>query len=427
MKKEFTDEKLSLYTLLLCLTMFLFVILGRYSFTASIVNFVDHNILTKTQCGFISSMFMAVYAVGTIVFGFLGDKISPFKLVFYGVLGTAAVNLAVFFTEDYILLVILWTFNGIVQSTIFSPLIGILSSRLNKKHGKRGLNLVSMAYPIGLMTANLLVVCATALGSYKYIFLFTAAAISLICFFWVKIGRQADKRLLRLEADIKSDVNQEKYAKISLIKLCLITGLFTIMPIVLIRGLINGGTTTWIPTMLYESYSIAPLLAQSLTIMLSLSTIIGIWINIRLFKMLKNEIAAALIFLTVMLLPLYILTYIGNVSLVISLAMLFIINICVSGNLHMLNVLVPSRYGNTGKVSLVTGIINSIASLGFIIAGYLYGYLAETKGWKIIIIIWIALSLLGILFALLSYKKWKTFIKENNDKENKKVLLNGKS
>ena len=78
--------------------------------------------LSKPQAGLIGTLFFVVYGVCQLLSGFLGDRISPKKLIFTGVTGSALLNLGMGLSgASYPVMLALWTLNGVFQSLLWSP------------------------------------------------------------------------------------------------------------------------------------------------------------------------------------------------------------------------------------------------------------------------------------------------------------------
>jgi len=71
--------------------------------------------------------------------------------------------------------------------------------------------------------------------------------------------------------------------------------------------------------------------------------------------------------------------------------------------------LVPLYFKAMGRVSTVTGLLNSAAHLGSAVASFLFGSIAEQTGWEGNYLSWIICACLGIVLCVLGIKRWKDF------------------
>ena len=99
-------------------------------FSGALAGIVAEGVLTKSQTGFITGMFYLVYAPFQIVGGMVADRISPEKLIKFGLLGAFVANLIIFFNQNYYVMLITWICNAIVQFDIWPSVFKIVSSQL---------------------------------------------------------------------------------------------------------------------------------------------------------------------------------------------------------------------------------------------------------------------------------------------------------
>ncbi|MEG1442458.1 MAG: MFS transporter, partial [Oscillospiraceae bacterium] len=107
MYKNLSDKKTSKVLFLLCWLAYSVSYLGRLNFTAALAGMIIDNVFTKPQAGLIGTMFFMAYGVGQFINGFLGDKKSPFVLIFIGLSVSALANITMAFTQNYILMLII--------------------------------------------------------------------------------------------------------------------------------------------------------------------------------------------------------------------------------------------------------------------------------------------------------------------------------
>ncbi len=77
---------------------------------------IAEGVLTEAQMGIVGSALFYVYAVGKLTNGFLADRVSLRRLFAFGLLASAAVNLALGWLHGFAIFFLLWAVNGWVQS-----------------------------------------------------------------------------------------------------------------------------------------------------------------------------------------------------------------------------------------------------------------------------------------------------------------------
>lgn len=89
--------------------------------------------------------------------------------------------------------------------------------------------------------------------------------------------------------------------------------------------------------------------------------------------------------------------------------MMTLITGCAHGINLMLISRVPRHFTRYGKVSSVSGILNSATYVGSSLSTYGFGAVAEQAGWMQVVIIWIAVCAAGMCVMFLARKKWARF------------------
>ena len=104
--------------------------LGRVNLAAALPDIEANLSLTKSQVGIFVTGFFWAYALGQLVNGQLGDRLSPRRFVFIGLLVSAGLNLAFGSFSAFIILAIIWTTNGYFQATGWGPVLRTLANWL---------------------------------------------------------------------------------------------------------------------------------------------------------------------------------------------------------------------------------------------------------------------------------------------------------
>ena len=86
------------------------------------------------------------------------------------------------------------------------------------------------------------------------------------------------------------------------------------------------------------------------------------------------------------------------------------------GSMHGINViftcLVPRYFAKLGKVSLMSGLLNSCTYVGAAIATYGSSALSQKLGWNFTVIMWSVTAVCGVVVCIAGMKGWRRF-KEN--------------
>ena len=77
------------------------------------------------------------YGLGQIISGFCGDRISPKKLVTYGLVVTVLMNLMMPLCDNSYQMLAVWSINGFAQSFMWPPLVKIMTEVLSDEDYKK--------------------------------------------------------------------------------------------------------------------------------------------------------------------------------------------------------------------------------------------------------------------------------------------------
>ena len=104
--------------------------LGRVNISTAMPDMQASLDFTKSQVGLISTGFFWAYALGQLINGQLGDRISPRRFVLIGMLVSALINLIFAGLSTWSVMVVLWTINGYMQATGWGPIVRTLANWL---------------------------------------------------------------------------------------------------------------------------------------------------------------------------------------------------------------------------------------------------------------------------------------------------------
>ena len=98
-----------------------------------------------------------------------------------------------------------------------------------------------------------------------------------------------------------------------------------------------------------------------------------------------------------------------NGNVVLSVLLLALLTGCMHGvNMNLICILPPILAGN-GKVSAVSGLLNSFTYVGSAISMYVIPLIAENADWSVTILMWIGFAGVGTVLNLLCLPIWKRY------------------
>ncbi len=420
MKKQqyLQSEKYSRLIFIACFAAYSASYIGRINFSAALPAIIGDGFFTKTEAGIIGSAFFIVYGAFQIINGFLGDKLSPFKMITAGTFLSAVANVAMTFCASNIQMAIVWGFNGFALSLLWAAILKILANIINDGMRAKACLNISVTLPIGTILAYLFASFSIKFFNWKFVFYIPAAILFVVCAFFTISSLIVKPHITEREI-VAENIPQKKKAKGGLLPLLLMAGIFIILPADAIHGAIKEGITTWVPTMITEVYSTAPSFSVFLSIILPIFNISGVYIITPIYNKIfkKDELKTGAAILLFALVPLSLLIFMENLPVVVSVALLAIITTSLHSYNYMIITLVPMHFSYCSRTATVTGIMNATAYVGCAAATYGFGVISDKIGWNGSIFVWIGLAITAFIVTLSASGKWKRFKESTTVKE----------
>ena len=83
---------------------------------------------------------------------------------------------------------------------------------------------------------------------------------------------------------------------------------------------------------------------------------------------------------------------------------------CMHGVNFMLISIAPKRFVRYGKVSTMSGVLNSCTYIGAAASTYGFAVIAENFGWQATTLSWVFVALFGGIVCIAASKFWKKYI-----------------
>ncbi len=183
-----------------------------------------------------------------------------------------------------------------------------------------------------------------------------------------------------------------------------------IMLAIIMQGINRDGITTWMPSYISETFGIASKASILTGVALPIFSIVCY--NLSIFinrKFLKNELSCAAFIFMICILSCGLMYAFGGKSPVLSIILLTL----ATGSMHGVNVIliciIPPYFRSTGRVSTVSGILNSCTYIGSAISIYGIAVITEKFGWNTTILLWTVVAIIGTVLCTTQIKKWNNF------------------
>lgn len=340
------------------------------------------------------------YGAGQIISGILGDRISPKKLVSCGLIITVLMNLFIPICRNPYQMLSVWCVNGFAQSFMWPPLVRLMTTFLSEEDYKNVAAKVSWGSSFGTIFVYLVSPLIISTLSWKWVFVFSAVCGILMLLIWNKYSFEIETTIPLTATDQvpKSKTN-------ALFNPLMIS----IMVAIILQGMLRDGVTTWMPSYISETYHLSNIISILTGVVLPLFSIICFLFATKLYiKKNTNPLACASLFFTagaVSALALYLFT--GQNAFF---SVLFSASLtgCMHGVNLMLVCMIPPFFKKHGRISTVSGVINSCTYIGSAISTYGIAVLSEKTSWHFTLLIWVFIAVLGTAICFLCVKPWKS-------------------
>ena len=410
MKKQsyIEDKRFSLLLFLFLFLMYAVVYMTKNMFTSAMAIIVEEGFMTKSQTGLINAIFWLVYAPFQVVGGFAVDKYSPYKLIMIGLAGAAVSNIIIYFNQSYYVMMSAWIFNAIIQFGVWPGVFKIVSTKIAPQMRKKAVFWLLFSTSVGLGFSMLI---ASFVTHWRHNFLVSVISLLLTIAAYAVLNRFLDKKMVEDESSPQKSSVKAEDKKEPMLPLMLSSGLIVFLIVCLLRVAIDNGIKMMTPVMLMESYESLPAaIATRMSSVLIIFSAIGIFVSGFMQRNItRNEAKAQIILYAISLLPLIMVCFLGYIHYIWILIALSVSIMLIHGAAPFSQSFVALHFENYGRIGTVSGILNATASVGNVLASYVFARMAEVMPWRGVTVSWLITIVICGLLCMLVMPKWTRF------------------
>ncbi len=387
--------------ILLCSIVYCISYITRINYKAVLLSIMSDTEYAKSQLSLALAGLFIAYGVGQLISGYFGDRVQPKYLIAAGLVTTTAMNLLIPFSGNYIVMTLVWTVNGLAQAFMWPPLVKLMADKMTMEDYTRGTVRVNWGASIGTIIVYIGAAAMVAWLSWKSVFYASAvlAVIGLVA--WWLLCPSVD-----LDANRKASSSSESAPKRPLSLMICLLGAIVMM------GILRDGVDTFMPVYIDEQYHLGDAISILAGVAMPVFALISQQIAGILFnKVFKDAFRSAFFIFILGTLAATALYFVnlsdGNV--ILSVFLLALLTGCMHGvNMNLICILPPILAGS-GKVSAVSGLLNSFTYVGSAISMYVIPLIAENASWSVTILLWIGFAGMGTILNLLCLPIWKKY------------------
>lgn len=391
---------------LLCAAVYFCSYLTRLDYGAVMVEMVRAEGFSRVDASAALTGLFITYGFGQLISGYLGDRVKPQLLIFFGLIACGLMNLLIPFCSSPAWMTVVWSVNGLAQAMMWPPLVRIMSQHMTESEYKVATVHVSWGSSLGTIVIYLMIPLLLQVSSWRGVF-YCAAAVGMgMAAFWMARYGRVERTLPLQEqaapADEPGDAGKSGGGLRALMPLLAI-----MMGVIICQGTLRDGITTWMPTYLADTYHMESGKSILTGVLLPLFGMvcyqIVLWMN---RKLVKNELQCAAIIFGVGLVSLLALRLLHAHSFALSVLILAFAVASMHGVNLIMTCMTPKYLAGSGKISMISGLLNACTYIGSALSMYGVALIADRFGWTVTESLWCAVALLGTLCAAACVPKW---------------------
>lgn len=379
--------------------------LGKVNYSANITQIIDFYGVTKMQAGAVPTFFFFAYGIGQVVNGLLCKKYNAKWIIFTSLIVSAAINVSVALCTDFSIIKWLWMINGFVLSILWPTLIRLLSETIPQKNLGTSSVVMGTTVAIGTLVIYGLSSLYAAFDKFKLSFYTAGIAVAVVALIWIfsynkivnssKKEKETDNSVIENSTQDSADtIKDNSGKKILFASICVLC--FCAIGV----NLIKDGLTTWVPSILKESFGMSDSISILLTLFLPVLAVFGNAYALKVHKKIPDYVNhCTIVFAVIAVLICVIILSLTSGSSPVLLICLIVVNFLASSLNSLITSIFPLFMRNKVNSGLFAGILNGFCYLGSTISSYGLGAIADNSGW-----IAVFLALIG--FCILSFLVW---------------------
>ena len=404
----------------LCSMVYFVSYFSRKDFAAVMAGMISDGAIGRANAGLVGTMLFAFYGVGQLLSGYLGDKIKPKHLIMIGLGATAVCNAAMPYLPD-VGMIVVWGINGLAQAMLWPPIVKILSTHLDHKTYVTAHLLVTSAAHLATVLLYAYVPLCLTFMSWQTVFL-TATALAVISMSVFALamsvvlpGESQSEKVS--ESTLSTEDAETTACNEKILHVLRKSGIFTVFICIIALGFLRDGIESWLPMLYSEAFSKDVSESTLVSIILPIFSIVSITVVTALYRkgVLANEVSgSALLFAISLALAIPLVFFLDMDGAFFRVASL-LITAFICGAMHGINFLLisclPGRFARVGRSATVSGVCNSCVYVGAAISTYGIALVSKHMGWSFTAITWCGILAVGIIFALISYKRYTAMLR----------------
>ena len=392
----------------LCSAVYFTSYLTRKAYEASILAICDETGLARTAAGLAGTATVALYGIGQLLTGWMADRFDPRRIVLAALLLTAACNAVLpFAVTSVAALVALQALNGFAQAMFWPPLVKILATDLPAERYRGAVFAVNVAANVAIVAVFAIVAGCVQFAGWQVSFWLVAGIALAMAAAW---GRQYSAGYgsrvpesanpgsrIPSAKPVTRNPNSDSTTSFPIPVAALVPIALAIVCI----GVMRDGIEAWAPSIVSDLYGLGASSSTASVALLPLFAVVSMAGARALRRALGDEIRAAVALFAIGLCCTAALFTLHGGSLWPGLPLLALLSASMHGANLMLISELPGRFAGSGRVGMLSGLLNACVYVGA--ASSIYGFAAihgHFNGWQPVFVLWAVVVAVALALCL---------------------------
>lgn len=397
----------------LCWGVYFTSYLGRLNYSAAMTQLLEGDVLSRSQAGWVSTVFFICYASGQLLNGLLGDHLQPKTMMLWGLLLSALMNLFMGLSSSFGLMILIWGVNGYAQSMIWPPIVTLFTVMLQRPTVLKCFTNLASTVALGTLFSYFLSAMLLQWVGWQWVFLVPGLLLIGVALAFALLFPKVERHRAQFgileppPPEEPSPSPKEVGKRAPLLPLLLSPALLIMALPVFIHGVLKDGLTAWVPTYFSDNFGAGAVTAVLVSMVLPVVNLAGAYLAQRLHSRIPGELRCASVFFLAAFLCLGGIWLLGDSSLPLCLLLLSLSSAAMLAVNTIFISYVPIRYGKVGRSASVSGFLNATAYLGAAVSSGGIGVIVGTLGWTAAMLSFVLLTACALAICFFGDKKAK--------------------
>lgn len=348
------------------------------------------------------------YGAGQLISGVCGDLVSPKRLVQAGLITTTLMNLIIPLCQSPYQMLVVWCINGFAQAFMWPPIVKLMVAAFSEEYYNKMAIRISCASSYGTIVTYFAAPLLISAAGWRAVFIFAACCGAIMTVLW-------SKYCIDIKSIVQKPLKREEIKKPSAVKVLFSPVVIAVMFAIILQGMLRDGVTTWMPTYITDTYNLGTTVSILSGVVIPLFSILCIKIASALYKgKFQNPVLCSAVMFLIGLVSAVALYFSSGSSVILSVVCTSMLTGAMYGVATMLTAIVPPFFKKYGNISTVSGVLNACTYVGSGISTFGIAVLSKNMGWKLTLLMWCVVAVMGTILCFVSAIPWKKKFSESD-------------